>query len=337
MGKRSPVYKELDKIYHPDSCEPLIKAVNVGVIKLAALKRLNYPGIELPHDVLKGVNSLGCWDAKVQQNWGLDWHRNEGIEFTFLASGKLSFSLGNKEYFLKPGDLTITRPWQSHKVGKPHIDIGKLYWLIIDVGVRQPHQHWQWPDWIILAPEDLQELTNILRQNEMPVWKIDESVSKCFQKIGVCLEASDSKIPHSKLKILINELLLLLLELFRNGKVELDQSLTNNLRAAEIFFQHLKEDYDRSWTIEAMATHCGLGITSLTKYCKQLTNLTPVNYLIKIRLEAAAQMLADHKDKSITDICYDCGFSSSQYFATTFRKLFNCSPNNYRKLLHEHT
>lgn len=333
MRRKGPVYKELDKIYHPDSCEPLIKAENKGIIKLVGLKRFNYPGIELPNDVLKGVNSFGYWDAKVKQNWGLDWHRNEGIEFVFLASGMLNFSVRDKEYYLKPGDLTITRPWQLHKVGNPHIDIGKLYWLIIDVGVRQPHQNWKWPNWIVLAPEDLMELTKILRQNEQPVWTTDEKINKCFQKIGVCLEESAHRIPHSKLNIFINELLLLLLELFKNGKVELDRSLTDNIRTAEIFFQYLRNDYDRPWTLETMAVHCGLGITSFTKYCKQLTNLTPINYLNKIRLEAAAELLLNHKEKNITNICYECGFSSSQYFATTFRKLYKCTPKHYRLML----
>src|SRR5215218_6494646 len=127
MRKKVPRYQELNKIHHPDSCDPLIKAVDKGVIKLAALKRFNYPGKEFPNHVLPGVNSLGYWNAKVKQSWGLDWHRNEGIEFTFLASGNLTFSLGDKEYFLKSGDLTITRPWQPHKVGSPYIGISKLY------------------------------------------------------------------------------------------------------------------------------------------------------------------------------------------------------------------
>ncbi|MEX2564631.1 MAG: AraC family transcriptional regulator [Cyclobacteriaceae bacterium] len=335
MQTNIPRYKELDKIYHSDSCDPLIKAVEIGNIKLAALKRFNYPGKEIPDKVLPGVNSLGFWDAKVKQNWGLDWHRNEGIEFTFLASGNLDFSLGKKNYFLKSGDLTITRPWQPHKVGNPNVEIGKLYWLIIDVGVRQPHQNWKWPDWIMLAQEDLKTLTKILRQNEKAVWSTNNKVNHCFKKIGVCLEESQQKIPHSRLNLLINELLLLVLEMFNDEKedIKLDDSLTDNLRTVELFLQYLKIDYDRPWTLESMAVHCGLGITSLTKYSKKLTNLTPISYLNCIRLEAAAQLLKNEENKNITDICYECGFSSSQYFATAFRKMYKCSPKEYKLMV----
>lgn len=332
MQKKVPANSALHKIHLPDACGPLIQAVDRGMIKLAALKRFNYAGKPLPDQVLPGVNSLGYWNAKVNQNWGWDWHRNKGIAFSFLASGHLNFSLGDKAYDLKSGDLAITRPWQPHKVGNPYIGISKLYWLILDVGVSQPHQPWKWPHWILLAPEDLADLTKVLRQNEQPVWPADGKIRKCFQRIGACLEESALSIPHSRFNLLINELLLLLLDMFRNGKeaVALDCSLTDNLRTAEMFFKYLHEDYERPWTLEDMALHCGLGITSLTKYCKQLTNLTPVNYLNSIRLAAAADKLIGHKGKSITDICYECGFSSSQYFATAFKKMYKCAPKKYR-------
>ncbi|SIS43034.1 AraC family transcriptional regulator, L-rhamnose operon regulatory protein RhaS [Zobellia uliginosa] len=121
-----------------------------------------------------------------------------------------------------------------------------------------------------------------------------------------------------------------MLDLFRKGQVELDESLIVNLRTVEIFLDHLRTDFERHWTLDEMAGHCGMDITSLTKYCKQLSNLTPINYLIKIRLEAAAKMLLDDEDKGVGEISYDCGFSSSQYFATRFRKQYAVSPKDYR-------
>ncbi|MBT9189574.1 MULTISPECIES: AraC family transcriptional regulator [Zobellia] len=324
--------KNFYEIYSADRCESLISAADSGDLEVKGLRRSNYPGLKLPDEVLPGIYSLGYWDAKKNQDWGLGWHRNEGIEFTFLSSGGLDFSLGNETFKLRPGNLTVTRPWQLHRVGNPNITVGKLYWMIIDVDVRQPHQDWIWPDWIVLSKKDLSELTKILRQNEMPVWKTSEVLNVCFTEIGKCIEESktEGQIPHSKLTILINQLLLQMLDLFRKGQVELDESLIVNLRTVEIFLDHLQTDFERHWTLDEMAGHCGMGITSLTKYCKQLSNLTPINYLIKIRLEAAAKMLLDDEDKGVGEISYDCGFSSSQYFATTFRKQYAVSPKDYR-------
>ena len=316
-------------MYKPDRCEPLINAVDSGQLDMSALRRNNYPGIELPDHVLPGICSVGYWDAKKDQQWGLDWHRNEGIEFTFLESGSLYFSTKKEKFNLTPGNFTTTRPWQLHKVGNPNVTRGKLYWFIIDVEVRQPHQPWKWPEWIILSKEDLMYLTQILRQNEVQVWSSDKKLRDCFMELGHCLDNSSCRIPQSKLTILINDLLLEILFQLKSGGVELDESLTMNLRTVEIFLDHLKSDFVKPWSLDDMSEHCGLGKTSLTKYSKQITNMTPMDYLIDVRLRAAANVLKENKSMSIKEICYDCGFSTSQYFSTVFKKRYKCTPTEY--------
>ena len=322
--------KNYHENHHPDRCSPLIQAVNTGELNMKALRRVDYPGQDLPDSVLPGIFSIGYWDAKKDQKWGIDWHRNEGVEFSFLESGSLFFSTEKEKVNLNSGSLTITKPWQLHKVGNPKVTIGKLYWIIIDVGVRQPHQPWKWPNWIVLSKVDIEFLTKILRENDIRIWQSDKKIQECFIELGKCLNYSEMEIPHSKLTILINSLLLEMLSLFKRGNIELDNSLTQNLRTVEIFLNHLRGDFEKFWTLEDMAEHCGLGKTSLSKYCKHLTNMTPVNYLINIRLEAAAKMLIDSNFKNVSDICYDCGFSRSQYFATAFKRRFNCCPSDYR-------
>lgn len=60
--------------------------------------------------------------------------------------------------------------------------------------------------------------------------------------------------------------------------------------------------------------------------------ITPSEYIRTLRLEECARILADHNSlrKSISAIAFDCGFNSSSYFATEFRKHFGVSPRQYR-------
>src|SRR5688500_10130257 len=106
MPIEAPVYRESGHIYHPDKCLPLIEAREAGRIQLEAWARLGYPGVGMPEGVLQGVNSVGFWNAHFQQDWGLPWHRNEGIEITFLETGSMPFSIANKEYTILPNDIT---------------------------------------------------------------------------------------------------------------------------------------------------------------------------------------------------------------------------------------
>jgi AraC family L-rhamnose operon regulatory protein RhaS len=80
-----------------------------------------------------------------------------------------------------------------------------------------------------------------------------------------------------------------------------------------------------------MAENCGLGRSRFAAYCRQIINVSPMEYLTRCRVDAAAVLLANEPDKSITDIAFACGFQSSQYFATVFRQRQKCSPRDWRE------
>ncbi len=56
-----------------------------------------------------------------------------------------------------------------------------------------------------------------------------------------------------------------------------------------------------------------------------------MHYLNHCRLDEAARLLAEHPDRSVIDVAMSCGFASSQYFATQFRRRFGVAPRDYRE------
>jgi AraC-like DNA-binding protein len=316
--------------YHADSCEPVRQAVARGELQLHGFGRRSYPGIPLPARMLPEVCSIGFWDAVGTQHWGLDWHRNEGIELTYLDRGKLDFLVEDEQFVLQSGDLTVSRPWQRHRVGNPNVAACRLYFLILDVGVRRPNQPWQWPSWLILSPHDVRRLTTLLSHNENPVWRANQEVRRCFGKIG---ELVDTKKPlgvQTQMQLYINELFLALMQLLQKKNAPLDARLTSTRRSVEMFLSALPDHLETPWTLEEMARQCGLGRSRFTEYCRQITNLTPSDYLAQCRVEAGKQLLLAEPRGSITDVALSCGFQSSQYFATVFHRRTGVSPRDYR-------
>ncbi len=334
MAKSPVIYKNHDQIYRADSCEHLVDAANAGRLELSTLARGSYPGPHLMPDELPGLSYVGYWNAVAAQDWGLNWHRNEGIEFCYLQTGKLHFEVDDYQCQLHPGDMTITRPWQSHKLGDPNIHAGRLHWLILDVDIRRPNQPWQWPDWMVLTPDDLAELTTFIRHNDQPIWTATDDIGHCFKQISQAVEDNKSKNSISRLAVYINELLVLVLEMFRNQKPDLKPELSSSLRTVELFLEDIcnnRKNLTYLWTIEQMAQQCGLGITRFRHLCKQLTNMTPAQYLSQCRIESAAKMLINKPQMSVTHVAMAYGYESSQYFATVFKKHFECTPGDYRK------
>ena len=328
---RIPIYKEHGKTYHADACEPLAIAVRNGEVELNALSRGTYPGARLAERELDGLRSVGYWDARQDQAWGLAWHRNEGIELTFLETGSVDFALESSTYPLQPGDLTITRPWQPHKVGVPSVGAGRLHWVIIDVGIRHPHQEWKWPRWLVISRKDMADLTQFLSQNEQPVWKTSSEVQHCFKQLAKAVASYQKITGTSRITVYLNELFLLVLELFRTQQVTLSKSLTSTRRSTELFLSALPANVSEPWTLETMSKTCGLGTTRFVHHCRHLTNCTPMEHLNRLRIEKASELLTTKTEMNITEIAFACGFSTSQYFATVFRKHHRCTPAAFRK------
>jgi len=327
VSQRPIVFREHGHVHRADTCRPVVEAVRAGALRLEALARGTYPGRRLPAHALPGVRSVGFWDARSPQDWGLPLHRNEGIELTFLESGRMPLRVDNRNAVMQPDQLLITRPWQPHQLGDPRIGAGRLAWLILDVGIRHPHQSWRWPEWLVLTPSDLAALTRYLRGNEQPLWPAPSEIRHGFQ--GICQAVQDNNV--SKLAVTINELFLQLLELFRGRRVPVRSSLSSSRRSVELFLKQIADNLGEPWTLAAMAERCAVGPTTFVHHCRKLTNMAPIEYLTHLRVQAACRALRQQRDRAITDIALDCGFASSQYFANVFRRQVGCSPRAYRQ------
>ncbi|MGH2550681.1 MAG: AraC family transcriptional regulator, partial [Thermomicrobiales bacterium] len=330
MRRQIPTFRTGDELYYSDTCEALKLGVERKEVQLSARARGLYPGEPFPTDELDEIRTVGYWNANHDQSWGLDWHVNEGIEITYVDRGRVTSGLEGVNHYLKSGDLTITRPWQRHRLGNPHVTACRLHWLILDVGVRRPNQEWKWPNWLLLSPEERSYFSTILRQNEQPVWRVTDEIAFYFQRLSEVVDRYEEPTGNSQLKLYTNGLLIALTTMLREQNPALTPSLSSSQRAVELFLASLPEHSEHDWTVDSMAQACGLKRRRFSYYCQQITNLSPMAYLAQCRIERSCELLRSHPELNITDIAFQSGFASSQYFATVFRAHIGVSPLSYR-------
>lgn len=89
--------------------------------------------------------------------------------------------------------------------------------------------------------------------------------------------------------------------------------------------QHLEE----SITVKTLASLANMSITHFNRIFKKELGMTPIDYLIDVRLTQAKKLLRRF-DHSITDISLKCGFNSNAHFSSTFQKKIGITPTEYR-------
>lgn len=81
-------------------------------------------------------------------------------------------------------------------------------------------------------------------------------------------------------------------------------------------------------SVEELSKHVGMSRSSLYSKLLELTGETPVEYIRSVKLDKAAILLAK-SDMNIAQIAYSVGFSTSNYFAKSFKLKFNMLPSEY--------
>ncbi len=83
-------------------------------------------------------------------------------------------------------------------------------------------------------------------------------------------------------------------------------------------------------TLEGIARAGSVSKSTCCKVFHKYSSQSPLNYLIEFRLRKGMELLRS-TDMTVTEICYDVGFSSPSYFSESFRRSFGCTPLGYRK------
>jgi AraC-like DNA-binding protein len=82
-------------------------------------------------------------------------------------------------------------------------------------------------------------------------------------------------------------------------------------------------------SIEQMAQSLGYHRTHLSKMFKQHTGMSPMNFLLKIRMERARLLLQE--SLTVEQVASSVGFADALYFSKQFKKWFGRSPSEYRQ------
>ena len=94
--------------------------------------------------------------------------------------------------------------------------------------------------------------------------------------------------------------------------------------------EEIRKHFSTATTIEELITDVPASRRNLVRRFKQVTGITPIEYLQKTRIEAAKQMLEQSRH-SILEVMLESGYNDLKTFRTLFKKNVGMTPKMYRE------
>ena len=104
-------------------------------------------------------------------------------------------------------------------------------------------------------------------------------------------------------------------------------------REMQAVLDHLFSHYAEKIDFQHLARLASLSLSQLDRRFKRLFQLTPQQFLLRVRLNAASQLLAT-THRAVAEIALQTGFYDQSYFTKHFRRQLGMTPTTYRRKYH---
>jgi AraC-like DNA-binding protein len=253
-------------------------------------------------------------------------NRHDNYEMVYMKKGYAVFEISGQKVEMGPNDIVIIKPMQYHKLIVKSESGCEFIVLYFTFENRINGEHAQIP------AEDF--LNFVSNKGESPYISLKVSPkNEIVVLLNRILKERKSSEPGSEFLnyLLIMELFVLLsraLKMEWENSVKLKSSKLKEL--IDISINYIHNNFERDISLGDIAKYVFLSPSYFTRAFKEQTGMSPISYLLKIRIERAKEMLVDTGLK-ISDIALSVGFSNQQRFNEMFKKYAGLTPLQYRK------
>lgn len=257
-------------------------------------------------------------------------HKNRGMEITYIEKGLMEWMAEGVPEKVESGSIYFTLPWQVHGSVNPKEPDNTIWHVLfhLEKDYPVPQTSFLFPQAFGFNREEMDLLSKTFSSCQHHCFPATPAMRSLMPTlIGELQSTHEMREAHSR-----TLLRAILVELKRivAGEVVDTGAHTYSEQRVQALIASLPASCDHHWTLSGMADYCGIQRTQLGKVFQKMTGSTPMEYLFRIRMEHAKTLLRE-TDIKIIDIALECGYSTSQYFANTFRQATGSTPSEYRK------
>lgn len=265
-----------------------------------------------------------CLHQRDLTEFTIPWHWHEELELGYIEEGASKIITVGAEYIVRQGDgffinSNVMDMKKSAALEERVLEINHIFHPVFLSG------HFR-------SRFEKKYLTPLINNHEIEVYIIrrgQQISDKILTNLYRLKELQSHENVEFQTRNILSETWLLLLEDIRlnykrNTPLKFEQ--TDRIRNMLSFIHN---HYQDKITVAQIADAIGISEREAMRSFRKSLNQSPIEYLISYRLNEAKKLL-QNSALTITEICYQCGFSDSSYFGKAFRKAYGLTPREYR-------
>ena len=257
-------------------------------------------------------------NRSIQTTDGSIFHRHLCLEITYCAQGSVKFDCNGRAYSIVSGDVFISRPEDTHRL-RGNSKGAKLYWIFLSLPKRNKTL-------LGLEAAESRWLVRALKSLPRKAFSAPADVGRCYERMFSVLDEERSNRTARKLKLKAAALQLLI------ALAEAGASAAAGVRDVRLqsLVDRMRREPKKAFSMNEVAKELRCSPNTVRARFKKYVGLSPQSFMMKCRIHKAQDFLRDGC-RTITEIAYELGFSSSQNFAIRFRQETGKSPTEWQK------
>lgn len=258
--------------------------------------------------------AFNVWNQPNNEN---KLHHHDFFEISIMLQGEANYFIDGRWKTVRSGDILLFNPKVEH-AEKQAFD---AYSHQLHIGIKN---------------FQLSGLKENHFPTHGPLLSIQDGQFKIFDKAWQLIEEFNQQKTHFHLmgRALVMEIMLLILRSLEKEEQRAEETHTNQNdrmnQVVQLIITYMENNFAEDISIEQLASLYYVSPTYLSKRFKDITDVSPINYLIQIRLNKARQLLENEEALTVKEVAKAVGYEDAYHFSKSFKKHFGFSPSTVR-------
>lgn len=260
---------------------------------------------------------------KDQREMDFEYHYHDFKKIIIFLSGKVTYLIEGKAYFLKPWDLLLVN---NEDVHKPVIDANVPYERVVI---------WINPDYMETQNHELEDITTCFSISEKRSFNMIRLESKMQLQVQSLVAELESSLKSKEFgsgmlsNALFIQLMVYINRVFLDEQYVVDENSLKYDEQVEKILQYINQNLEKDLTNDHIADQFFLNKYYLMHKFKDETGYTLHHYIQQKRLLQAKHKIRE--GNPIVKTSLECGFKDYSTFLRAYKKMFGHAPKEELK------